>query len=516
MFSPLLSLRIRHRDALIGDSVGAAAFDTEGDAWMTSLSVQPAAQAARLIEERLSMLEAAELPATQVVPALALIQDAIGTTLSRVDAALPRSEMSLTAGELDQVRAVLGLLKRTTTAFLAAAEALGERWFAGATRGIRDSALQQGALAVLQRVEMAHRVYARSSSSGWRQLLRISELAMSRPLRAQRPVRAEVMRLHTRALLFEIADPNRLDPIAFEQLRLYLRRHGTLARIVRLKDVAPAERQAAGLHVLGHGGRHWQPAQGLDGQALPATTLLLDARPLLARLERQLTGLEAAVDTARLGLPREARQAPYQAFLRSLGHLWGGRGVRKHGRSRFLPRARLAVGFDIARRFLGDAGRGPAPAGADLARISHWGIVNESPSGFGLAQIAPSQGVRIGELCCLRPDGRDEAHLGLIRRAENRGPRNIMLGVELLGADPRPATLLPLTDALASLEGTPAIRLGRVPALNGAAAIVCRVGRLAEGGETLVEVDGTLLRCRVGQVQPAGVGLELATLAPTP
>ncbi len=498
--------------SLIGGEREAAGFDPEADAWMSSLSAQPPVHACRLIEERLNMLEASGLPVVQFVPALGLIQDAIGTTQTRIDSALPRTEMRFEAVDLDLVRAILALRKRTASAFLAAAERLEDRWFRRGTRSIRDSALQQGALAVLQRVELAHRIYARTSASGWQQLARISAIALSGKARVDPAARTEIARLHTRALLFELADPNRLDPVSFEHLRMYLRRHGGHAQIVRLKGVPVENHQAAGLHLLAYAGRHLQPLARVATAQVPPDTLVLDARGLLKRLERQLAGLSAGVDTARLGLPRDARQPRYRDFLVSLAERWAQRSPRRHGRNRFLPRTRVAIGYEAARAFL-DARDGlPASPIAQRA-ISEWTILNESPSGFGLALIAPTSGIRIGEACCLRPDGRTDAHLGVIRRAEHRGPRDIVIGIELLGAGPAAARLRTESEWTSDTDGTPVIRFARAGAMGGPA-LLCRTGRLAEGSRVIVVLDGEAGRHRIGPIITMGATLELGALLP--
>ncbi|MCB1956955.1 MAG: hypothetical protein KDG55_14830 [Rhodocyclaceae bacterium] len=499
-----------HASLIADDATGAAA-DPEADAWMSRISALPPEQACRLIEERLNMLEAAHLPVGQFVPALGLIQDAITTLHARIDAALPRTEMRFSAGELELVKSLLALLKRTASAFVDAAGLLDGKWFPGASRRIRDDALQQGALAVLLRVELAHRIYARSSTSGWQQLLRISTIAISRKARVAEAARAEIARLHTRAVLFELADPNRLDPIYFEHLRMYLRRHGGQTRIVRLQDLAPDKRRDPGLHLLDPAGRSSQPASRVDASRSDGDWLVLDARPLVKRIERQLTGLSAGVDTARLGLPRDARQARYHEFLAGLGERWGQRSTRRHTRSRFLPRTQLAIGLGASRELLADPDAAARqPAGGQVA-INPWSIVNESPAGFALAQIAPTGGVRIGEPCCLRPDGRPDAHVGIIRRAEQRGPRDLVIGIELLGSGARPASVQSPSSEDGT-EETPLIHFARSSRFSGPT-LLCRAGRLRAGETVVVRIGDHLEPCRVTELAAVGGQFELASLA---
>ncbi len=507
MPSFLNKLRFHPRSALIGG--GGGGFDPEAGAWLAGLQARRPAEAARLIEERLNMLRAARLPEVQFVPALTTIQDALSDLQTRAEAALSNAEIAGCEDETELVSTILALLKRTSTYYVQASERLASGWFRSSRAPIFDIAVRQGMATVMQRIELAHRIYARGSAGSWRQLERLARLALAARGSGSERIRAEVEQTHARALLFELADPNRLDAASNEQLRFYLRRHGALARIRPLAELPVGERDKAGLHALNVGRRCADPLGGMAPEKLPADTLLLDARPLLGRLERQLTGLAAGVDSARLGLPREARLPRYQELLRGLGQRWSGRGTRRHGRNRFLPRARLVVGLEHCLDYLSEPARGAAGEG-----VSVWSILDESATGFGLGQLTSGpHGMRIGEPCCVLADGREGPLLGVVRRAENRGPRSFLVGVELLGSGPRAASLV---DPLSSEPRTTtvrAIQLGRLPAHHGSEGLLARTGHLRPDESILLESADRIELRRVDAVIALGPGVELALLA---
>ncbi|MCB1895384.1 MAG: hypothetical protein KDF95_09000 [Rhodocyclaceae bacterium] len=512
MLATLYKLRPSGTIALIEDD--SAGLGPERDAWLGSLKSRRPEEAVRLIDERMNMLQAARLSAPETIAALTTIQDALTDVLARHDATRMRDEIAVAPAEADLIGAFLVQFKRIAAWYLAAAQAVVPRWYRKSQEAVFDIALTQGATAVLQRVELAHRVYARSSPSGWRQLCRITQLALSRTGRHRERLQSEIERLHARALLFEMADPNRLHPAATEQLRAYLKRHGALARIVAIGALPEADRRKPGVHALDCDGRHIPPSPPGERRQQAVGSLMLDTRQLLARLERQLTGLSAGVDPARLGLPRDARQPLFQDFLSGLASRWSGRGPRKYSRNRFLPRATLAIGLDDILARLGTS-RSEAPAAA--GSNDRWMIIDECAAGFGLSQLASApRGIQVCDLCCVQVDGRPELHLGLIRRAEFRGPRSSVLGIELIGSRGEACQIIDPARPDSLGNATPVIRVGRLPGRAAGSGLLCHAGAIREGEPILLESgDGLQLRHVVGVAQVAN-GVDLVLLEPLP
>ena len=101
----------------------------------------------------------------------------------------------------------------------------------------------------------------------------------------------------------------------------------------------------------------------------------------------------------------------------------------------------------------------------------------------------------------------------MIRRAEHRGPRDIVIGVELLGSGAKPAQLRLDTELLSETGGSPVVHFAHSAALGGAA-VLCRSGRLREGGQVVIDLQGQTGVHQVGAVVAAGASLELGALQP--
>lgn len=505
------SLRALQHRPLLGYPGGPAAGIGHAAAWQASLQGLTPIQACRVIVERIDMLGAARTPPEEFARAVVAAHDAFGPILTRIDAALPRGDMRLGQSDAQLVHGTLTLLKRLSLTMLALAQKLSGHWFLRSASHTVDELLQHGANAVLQRVELAHRVYARSSDRCWGQFASFTELSLARG--APRPPQdgSRPDGLHARALLLVLADPNRLGPRDFGHLRAFLRRHGTLGRVCRYRDIPEAQRSDVGLHALGTSGRRSVPLRALRGLVIANQTLVLDARPLLARLDRQLDGLDAGVDPARLGLPPEARDASFRAFLEHLRARWSEARPRRHSRIRFLPRARLATGFADARDFVL---RGVRP-GVEPDRGANWSVADESPGGICLAQRAVRpDAAKVGEICCVHADGFHEIHAGVIRRIEMRGSRTCRIGIELLGNGPRAVTV---HDPLAGEHGRtpiPGLMLGQVPALQGRPALICVAGLLRSDHTVLVETGREATVHTVLAVERLSDDADLATLSP--
>lgn len=461
------------------------------------------AEACRQLERQMRIIAEAGLADGERLAALVRLHDALSELLARLELSLPRRELRFTAPQIETVHAQLALLKRLARAFAELAESLARpRWLRRPSIDTLQIALQHGALAVVQRLELAHRIYAQGSGNCWRQLFALSACALRLPRHANPGRTPDVLALHARAVLFALADPNRLEPAALDQLRLYLRRHGGLARVHAAERLAGAERGMRGLYALGVGGR---PAVPLSACAPGSERLILDARPLIARLERQLAGLASGEDPTRLGLPRDASSAAYRGFLVGLRAHWSHRSARRQSRGRFLPRAKLAFGFEPIRAWL---------CGAAGAGTSDWQVTDESPAGFGLAQLAGRPpGLAVGALCALRREGQAHTGVGVVRRAVNRAPSDCRLGIELLGGEARAAIVRSTAEPRVE---SPAILLPRAPALAGAAALLVPAGHWRAPRMIILESDGRALRAEFSEVRALVDGIDLLTLAPVP
>ena len=514
----LRNLHFSARRLLIGESAAAGLSRADVEAWTAELPEDDPQRACRMLDEQITRLQTASLPANRMVELVSVLHDAALPALALIDASISRGDMQLSERQSQAVRSALALLKRLSIIYHQLARYLSARWFAGPLRASLTLALNQGATAAVQRIELAQRIYARTSPRSWALLRDYSVIAMTRARTADREQRQAAHGAHARALLLALADPNQLGPAALAHLRHYLSRHAGLARITTIRDIAPTERDEGGLLALGVGERMATPL-ALTDPVLPLETLVLDARPLISRVARQLTGLAANVDTARLGLPREALKPDYQELLQHLLDHWRERRGRRHARARFLPRARLSSGFDAALAYLEWHGSSKyvvnGRSGPPGANTSAWAVTNESAAGLGLAQRSENpSGLRIGEFCCVHVAGSPHIQPAVIRRAETRGPRDYQLGVELLGGQARAVTVFDPNRASSASDGNfHAIHLPRTPALHGQEGLVCATGLLDRDALIAVD-DGRNIRLLLTvTAKPLGESLELLGLS---
>ena len=255
--------------------------------------------------------------------------------------------------------------------------------------------------------------------------------------------------LYIKALLLAFAEPAKLAPGDLDQVRFYLDRYGSLARLEPASAMQDPKAHAAFLV---------RPSEARPGQSLlkrrddvlqPDDRILYCA-PLVDKLLSQIDGLKNDVLPSRLGLPKTAGEGRYLTLLRSLAQCWSAPATRRYARTRFHPRVDVAVGFSTLWRFLGggayqrrsdDAVARSAPSGD----MTEWTVSNESPDGFALRYVSGNTSeVRVGEVVAVRPRDNAAVHVCIARRAATTFA-SLELGVQVLASramanDHRPAS----------------------------------------------------------------------------
>jgi hypothetical protein len=293
-----------------------------------------------------------------------------------------------------------------------------------------------------------------------------------------------IARQLSRILLLVLSDPHGLSRRGFENARFYIERYGHLARLCGADQwtgdsegwflVWPS---AEGLRPLLHRGDLDQGGQ----------RLLLDAHPLLARLDLHREGLASGTSPTRLGLPLNAREPEYVTLLERLREHWGNPPKRSQPRRRVQPHADVVIGFEQIREFMNHAAQARRAAPGETPPkfpVSQWEIFDRSERGMGLERLSEEPlAVEVGEILAIKPNEEGEVQLAISRRTRFRNSQETELGVELLCRPGLTARFKPTQrDARGhEREPVPFIFLPSVPKLDGGPALLAPPDLVEEG-----------------------------------
>ncbi|WP_374510619.1 hypothetical protein [Niveibacterium sp.] len=338
-----------------------------------------------------------------------------------------------------------------------------------------------------RRVLLACRGYGELNGGHWRVLAELYMAAATRgfenaPL--DNDTGDTIARFFARTLLLVMADPHHLSRRNLEHVRFYIERYGHLARIRTRDDwTGDAEGWFPAWPAHGDIRRPVRRDELVRGEA----DLLLDAHPLLAKLDAQCEGLAAGTSPTRLGLPLNARDPEYVDLLRRLRTHWGTPPQRRHVRRRAHPSAALVFGFDQVRQLMKRiAGKRQASASEAMPSFpsTEWAIMDRSEAGLKLHQEAEDPiGAEVGELIALsqREDG--EVHLAVVRRTFHRNSHETEIGVQLLCGPGIAARFKPPTRDARGRErdSIPIIFLPRVPVAGDTPALLAPHDQIEPG-----------------------------------
>lgn len=470
---------------------------------------------ARMLGARLKTMLESDIKVRVRLKMLGLIDDATLRLSSEIEAQLNMATLPLTRRLHNPLVATLGVLKLLCKAYLALAEQLSQRWVRfTVTRPLRQ-AIERGTMLATHRLSLTHRAYAIGNSSTWQQLYTFHRLARQHGFADERPntggLALSISDHYALAILLAAADPTAIALGDLDRVRFYLQRHVRYCRfMVAGNDAEALQAQAQGLYVLNASP---QPPIALTRYRAPLKPeqCLLDCREMLSKLQAQIDGLRLGVVPARLGLPIVARQARYVAMLETLHAHWAHPRTRGHGRTRFLPRADLVSGFSAIRPFIASAAlhrRSDEPGATtertDLnERTSEWGIVDESPGGFGLRYLrGQTQYIQVGEIIALRPHERAAVLVGITRRLVSRKDNEFDIGVEVLAPSAIPTTVILPAAELEQRPRVPVLLLAKLPTLGGRPGLLAPTGEVPPGTRITLQQHGQRLALR------AGVALE--------
>lgn len=508
---------------LMGTERAGAERDDVLARWVDNLPADASIVSCHMLEERLKAILDGNANLRRRLRHVEILEQGLPALIRRLEAVLANAPQPLPGPQRSLAANVLSLLKRFATGYLSLAREMSSRWLATGFARPLESALRRAAYMVTIRIELAHRAYANPSGNCWRQMLEIHTIARREGCLEQSDPdnpSGSIAGLHARALLVALADPGRLTNTQIDHVCFYLRRHATLVSFISLRALPSEQRSQTGLFVIENNGR---PASPLwRGGNHGPETVIMDARPLLRRLQRQIDALTQGASPERIGLPVNAANPAYRLLLQSLSQKWQLPRMRRHPRSRFLPRADLVAGFEQIHRFLGDSAfarrAGESARLADPENPGEWAIEDESPGGFGLRYLGnASSTLRVADVCALRPRERSLVHLCVIRRAINLGDREFDIGVEVLAAQGISTSIsIPAETIGAPRSQARIILLPRVPALGRQAAILAPGRTIRARTEILVHWHGRTWRFATCEAIEHYDSCELIPLDPLP
>lgn len=324
-----------------------------------------------------------------------------------------------------------------------------------------------------RRIWFAYCNHGRAPRGAWVRLHELYALALKWKL-ANREIsapRASATSIYRRALLLEFADPARLSGADLRRVYEYVTKFGESARVL----VQPVPSRNEGVFVVdGHRDSAGCALAKYSGGTEAGNYVVLACHALLRGISRQIKALDAGTSPLELGLSSDAITPAYRGLLRRLHDSWSGSRRTRSARVQFRPRIEVNIGLERVWRFLHGGGslqrgglRGEAGAPATVA---DWVILNESASGFALRHTeGATPSLVIGEIVALRPVGRREITVAVVRWMHSEHVDHLDVGVQLLAPNLKPvmvASVGSLDSAFVrALLAPPFTPFNRVPVL---------------------------------------------------
>jgi len=406
---------------------------------------------------------------------------------------VPEGRGTMTGAQLEAVATADRALARLFSAYVSVvddATAVRARRPVGVSRQAKLAALRASQFAY-RRALLACRSYTDFGPEHWRPMVELYRLAERRDFHdtALTADSGESISRHLgRILLLALADAQGMTRKALEATRFYVERYGHLTRICDPKQWKESREgwfvawpSNAGVRPLLH-------KEDLNRLREP-DMLLLDAHPLLLKLDSHRDGLAAGTSPTRLGLPLNARDQDYVDLLARLRTQWSVPQLRRQVRRRALPRVELVAGFDQIRQFMKYvAVLRNRPDAQELSPFpcSEWEVLDRSAEGLGLQHIAEEPiAIEVGEIVAIQQIEMAEVQLAVARRTRFRNNHETDLGLELLCGPGIAARFRPpkkgggKSDSEA--DAVPILFLPSVPRLNDSPGLLAPRGMVEAG-----------------------------------
>jgi hypothetical protein len=247
--------------------------------------------------------------------------------------------------------------------------------------------------------------------------------------------------IYLKSLLLALANPYGFLPGQIELVLRYLDDH---AHAAKLTDVPPVHRMAKAVAIVPVG-HDFPPFSANKGGSVDGTKLFLLTFDLAFTLQEQVRKLETGGDPP-VGFRRDvAQRSRNLALLRRLLRQWAIPPARQFSRLPSRGRVIASAGFMNAWHSSRSDETKPIGGHPDLPAPTACQILNQTPHGYALRQVAPSpSSLRINDLIVLRSDGRKTLQIAIVRWFRNTMSASALeFGCELLCDAPQAATASP-------------------------------------------------------------------------
>lgn len=394
-------------------------------AWLGTLPAHDAAATARLLVEKLVVLNRTPGAARTRVRVLDMLRERADRVRPRLESELEGATLPLAPRARELAHLLEKLLKELGAGYLAAVVGTTRPWLVIGLKRQIHAPLVWAMQSLAARLALCDRLHARAPGGAWAELHRLYRTARElglheRGLDAQSPTPEA---LYVRALLLAFAEPTRLMPGEYQRLDRYVADFGKLATLV--EPPVRGDGRCAFLVDL----RRDRPGAALakrpEDPPPAGDRFILLTRPLVEQVHVHIARLRSGVSPATLALPDDAASNDYPALLAKVGRSWRGDRRRRSARKAFRPRVSLWVGYRAAWDALATAGS------ESESPENEWTILNESAGGFALRLArGTSEGIAVGEPVLVLSRERGAQYLCLVRRVQSNTAEHIEIGLQ--------------------------------------------------------------------------------------
>ena len=229
--------------------------------------------------------------------------------------------------------------------------------------------------------------------------------------------------------------------------------------------------------------------------------------PALSGLDELIHMVERDEIPARLNLGGEYSQKALLSVFRHLHVYWAVRPLqRRHQRHAVRTRMAVLAGFDHAYQvFSGALGRH-----GSVAATRSWVVENVSLGGFRVCFDDPAgNGIKLGTLLCMQPEGGENWLLGTARRFNRLGGVQANLGVQLISKQAQSIELRPRRSGFAAAVALPGIWL-RDAGESGTVRIVLPLGSFNVRETLDFSLDGRAYLLTPAEFEESGCDYDIA------
>lgn len=428
--------------------------------------------------------------------------------LAEIETQVERAPLPLSTSATTLALAADNLLKALAAAYTGLAASSEKLRVDSGLARLRTAALQHACEVVFRRQQLAYRAYAMPSATSWQMLHKLYRLSL-RSGKANgkgNPVEP----LYCTTLLLAAIDPTKYPRGALDALRKAVESLAPLGLIFEANADFHIPKSPAGQFVVrGDDGTPGRPLLRAQGTAALAGCLIVDFRPVLAMLDRQLRKLPDDAPSIALTLP--------EVFVQSMRTALGSHAARRYSRTRFKPRADLAAGLDAVIDFLN--GRALSRRSTDPARrerhwpvaLSEWSLMDESPEGFGVRYLKGEKSrLEAGEVVALQPRENSKLHICMVRRIATTEQHRLELGLQELSGH---GFVIDLPQPAVSVVEQ-AVVIPRLPGHGNGAGLLARPGSVSSGQKLVLQEGERGVSYSVGAALERHPRVELFALEP--